>query len=272
MPEAAPSTPGSLFPQLRDARLVKRLADGRVADSWLYETSGGAMVLRRDRPVAARLGLDRRNEWRVLQAMAEQGLGPIPVACDERQGLLLTRYQPGETWAGLQQPARCHVLGRLLRRVHEAPLVGKHFDPATIARTYARALPAGDAAAMAEEARHLSSRLYAGNLSGCLCHHDAHAGNVVGDGRQLLDWEYAAVGLPWMDLAVVVRFHALDDARTAALIEGWCDGADGLAGRRWAGFGAEDVAGRLPDFARLYDVLACLWQRVVDSDRHAGKG
>ena len=50
-----------------------------------------------------------------------------------------------------------------------------------------------------------------------LCHNDLVAENILrvpGRGLVLIDWEYAGIGDPYFDLAVVVRHHGLGDALT----------------------------------------------------------
>jgi len=44
-----------------------------------------------------------------------------------------------------------------------------------------------------------------------LVHHDLHLGNMVFEGSQLkiIDWEYAGLGCPWLDLAAVASFCEL---------------------------------------------------------------
>ncbi|WP_191621383.1 phosphotransferase [Marinihelvus fidelis] len=257
------------FTALRQARLLRRLSAGPVTDSWLYEAPEGRLVLRRDRPLAARLGLDRKNEWKLLGAMATAGLGPMPVAVDTDRGLLLTRHIDRPVWAakGLENPEYLHALGRLLRRVHEAPPVGKAFEPAGIAVHYAAQLPAGIGNSLADEAATLASALYPAGDVTCPCHHDAHAGNLVGHApARLIDWEYAAMGQPWMDFAVVARFHQFDSAQLAGIAEGWCDdrGVHGVETGRWAGYDVADVASRVQPYFRLYDILATLWEQVVN--------
>ncbi len=216
--------------------------------------------------MASRLGLDRVNEYAVLQAAAVAGLAPQPLGCEPKRGLLLTRYLPASPWrpSDLRDPARLRALGRLLRRVHSLPGVGQRFDPAAITRRYARQAPGSESDALVREAASLSATLYPAGYEARLCHHDAHAGNIVGQRpARLLDWEYAAAGQPWMDLAVVTRFHRLGKSRLETLVAAWLDAdtGDALPFRE----SVPDAMTRIGEYARLYDIMTSLWERVLRS-------
>lgn len=253
-PDAEP--PLDAFPSLAGARILCRLGGGPSSESWLLKAPDGRMVLRRDRPLAARLGLDRVNELDILTAVGRADFGPAVVDADPARGLLVTRYLGGTPWrpSDLREPWRLRALGRLLRRVHDLPPAGKPFDPAGIAAHYARQAGGREARRLAREAKVLADRLYPEGLERRLCHHDPHAANVAGRRPvRLLDWEYAAAGQPLMDLAVVARFHRLGAGRLSHLVSGWHQSGQSRA----------VITESVLEFGRLYDLLAALWARVV---------
>lgn len=240
-------------------RVVRALGAGPVADSWLLQRGAARFVLRRDRPVARRIGLDRHVERAWLRWAHGAGLGPEPLQADAPGGVLLTRFLPGEAWERWASPGGTPLwaaLGRLLRRVHdhEGP-AGPRFDLEAIAGRYAETAGTGEAARLARRVTARARPLYA-DAPWRPCHHDAHLGNVVGAARpRLLDWEYAALGHPVFDLAVVVRFHGLGEAATRALLVGW------------SGSQTPPSAVTLGTFCALYDDLARLWRLAVDAAR-----
>jgi len=258
MPEALDGLADT--PALAGCTVAERLVCGPVADSWRLRRGEEALVLRRDRPLARGLGLDRAAEWAHLLAAHRAGLAPEPLWCDPPRGLLLTRYLPGADWARPDpDAAACAALGALLRRVHETPAPrGKPFDLPAIAGRYAAAADTSAARALADEVTTRAEPLYR-DAPWRLCHHDAHFGNVVGDeAPRLIDWEYAALGQPLFDLAVVAGHHGLDERRTAALVEGWADGAP------------PDNLERLSAYRSLYEALARLWVLAVESGPSPG--
>lgn len=204
------------------ARPLRRLAAGPVADSWLVAHEGRQLVLRKDRPCAARIGLDRDREFRILQAMHGHGLAPEPLAWDRQSRVLVTTFVPGAPWGdhpGLTDP--WSRLGALLRRLHTLRPDGvPRFQPATVLEGYGEAAGTPEARALGEELAGRAAPLYR-DAPWVLCHHDPHLGNVIGDPGVFIDWEYAALGHPLFDLAFVIEYHALDERSKASLLTGW---------------------------------------------------
>lgn len=240
---------------LEGAVAVRRLAAGPVSDSWRLSTPERDVVLRRDRPLAVVLGLDRAREARALRIAHHHGLAPEPLFADPDRGVLVTAWV-GDAGPGASQvrtgPVSWPGLGALLRRVHGLPVDGiAPLDLPSVARRYARAAGSDEARALARRVTERSPALFAG-APPRLCHNDAHTGNVVaGPQPLLLDWEYAATGHPLFDLAAVAGFHGLDAAATTALLDGW----------RGATPPAETRA--FPAFLDLYRAVARLWALAV---------
>jgi thiamine kinase len=235
---------------LQAARPVEPLSVGPVSDSWRLDAGGRDVVLRRDRPLARLLGLDRHREA-AAQAIAHRaGLAAPVLHRDAEHGVLVTGWIDIEA-AGLPAPSPdCwRRVGELLAEVHrtEAPGVAD-LDLAATARRYAEVANRPEALVLAGAVAKGADALSA-HGSVCLCHNDAHLGNVVGE--RLLDWEYAAIGHPLFDLSVVVGFHDLDAAATRALVRGWGGAVPGID------------PSLLPAFVELYHDLAALWEMAV---------
>jgi thiamine kinase-like enzyme len=129
--------------------------------------------------------------------------------------------------------------------------VGPRFDPHAVAERYARAARSPALGQAVDEVARLAEQLYTDN-GWALCHHDPHAGNLLGfDAPVLIDWEYAANGQPLFDLAVVIRYHRLDAAAAEILLSAW------------AGDGGEAHRERLAGFCQLYDLLSVLWEQAI---------
>lgn len=229
---------------------AERLGCGPISDSWRVLGPDGPLVLRKDRLLAHSLGLDREAEWAHLKIAYAADLGPEPLARDIERGLLVTRFLAGTPWS--ERPETDWAAhGELMRRVHQAPArEGKVFDPVGVARAYRRGTAAPHAGEWLNRVISLASGLEP-EAERCLCHHDAHRGNVIGSSpTRLIDWEYAAHGDPLFDLAVVSRFHGLGSEQNKNLLSGW-----GLATADPARFRAN---------CELYDALATLWQLAVN--------
>ena len=251
MPERPPDIPG-----FEAARLVRRLGAGPVADSWLLEHEERQLVLRRDRPCARQIGLDRERELRALEAAYPHGLAPEPRVVTVDPAIRITRFVPGVTWqeqAETGHPGIWSRLGGLLRRVHAlAPDTVARFQPAEVFGAYAQAAGTPEARALAGELIACANPLYR-DAPWVLCHHDPHLGNVIGDPGVLIDWEYAALGHPLFDLAVVIEYHGLDATAQSALEAGW------------VGDDAPVRLQALGDFRALVAGVNRLWSLAIDA-------
>ncbi len=242
-------TPGAALARLGAApgwRVLGPVGEGAVAACWrLTADNGEEALLRIDGPRAATLGLDRRREHAVLEAVAVAGLGPAPLAADPEAGLLLRRWLPGKALRPAALAVDIEALGALLARLHALPVDTAPVDlPAVIARYAAAAGPAWQG-----PARALIARLAAEPAAGhCLCHHDVHAANVIRGvgGLCLIDWEYAGCADPWFDRATLAR-ELPSEAH-----EAWLTACLGRAP------GEEDRA-RLGRWMETARALAALW-------------
>ncbi|MDT8320588.1 MAG: phosphotransferase, partial [Xanthomonadales bacterium] len=186
-----------------------------------------------DKAEAARLGLDRRNEQRVCEHVAAAGLAPQPLYFDPLAGIYMRRWEAGRSWSptDLLEAANLRSLARVLRRLHRLPPLGKRFDPAAALRRYAAQTGTEEAAVLAQRAGLLLAELDRSRPDYCLCHNDLVSENILSretvHGRDLwlIDWEYAALGDPLFDLAVVVQHHGLDPVRQRLFLEAYREGA-----------------------------------------------
>jgi thiamine kinase len=150
---------------------------------------------------------------------------------------------------------RLAKLAALLRRLHDLPPAGRPFDPAAAARRYANQIGTPASAELAVRAQAAWKTAQRPSGSPVPCHNDLVAENVLetADGDLLLiDWEYAGMGDPFFDLAVVVRHHELDDSLAQSLL-------DAYLGRTATRADAE----RLQRHCEFYGLLLRLWEQVV---------
>ncbi|MGK2924656.1 MAG: phosphotransferase [Lysobacterales bacterium] len=204
------------IPGMRGASVLECLADGPTNASYLVEQGGERFVLRLDKPGVSILGLDRANERRVCAAIASAGLGPAYLHFDAAAGVYLRPWLEGRSLRpdDLRDRGVLQRLAAVLRRLHGLAPVGATFDPLAAACRYAEQLGTPGAATLAARAAELSAGLQDDAPALALCHNDLVCENVLltaGQGLVLIDWEYAAIGDPWFDLAVVVRHHELGE-------------------------------------------------------------
>jgi thiamine kinase len=247
------------------AEIARQLSDGPTHSSFQLNHGGRDFVLRLDKPAAAELGLDRHNEKLVLSALATGGFAPPPVYFDAAAGVCLRPWVPGRSWSEdeLRRPGNLSALAALLRRLHGLPAAGRDFEPLNAARRYAAAL----ASSRAEELLGQADEIYQGLQHGAptaLCHNDLLAQNILHPGDAggplaLIDWEYAAVGDPFFDLAVVVQHHGLAADLAAGFLNAYRQGKTSDGDRQ-----------RLDGQCRFYRCLLKLWELRIAASKAPG--
>jgi thiamine kinase-like enzyme len=250
------------IPGLAEVRHFELLNDGRVNEVWKVDTVAGAYVLRRDKPLAGRLGLNRDGEYAVLKAAAAKGFGPQPVWRDATAGLLLAEYLEGSplTEQAVVRDQTLLAVGKLLRKLHGYKPAVRVVDYAGYVDRYLHAADHPGREQLAAEALELIDLWCSDPSRYVLCHTDPVAANFISapDGSlKMIDWEYAGLGEPTFDLAVFIRHHCLQGPAVEAL----CGGTV-----------SADLSERLEGCLEAYDRLLALWLMVCRSTGRLGGG
>lgn len=212
------------IPGFAGAEIVSRLSGGPTNHSFEVEKGGERYVLRLDKPEAARLGLDRQGEKAVCAVIADAGLGDPAVYFDAEAGVYLRRFVPGRSWEprDLENPDNLERLAALLSRIHALPPAGRAFKPLKAAGRYARQIGTREAGELFGRAA--TAYALVRPSTPALCHNDLVCQNVVeGEGLTLIDWEYAGIGDPFFDLAVVVQHHGLEEDLAQCFLHAYLD-------------------------------------------------
>lgn len=214
------------------------------------DTAIGGFALRLPRTGAAAT-VDRMAEAETLRAVAGLGIAIPPIHLDPATGVMLTRREPGRAELDptrlAREPVRLQALGRLLRRLHDAPIeLPWIFRAVEVVEFQLAALDT--VPPLVTALLELAARLDATRGRARPCHNDPNPGNILWQGARpwLIDWEFAGMNDPLFDLATVVVELDLDGAGRAALLSGW-DG-DHAA-----------IRARLADQATLANGIAGLW-------------
>jgi thiamine kinase-like enzyme len=209
-PESALAT----IPGFSHAVIGMTLADGPTNHTVLIDHLGTKYVMRIDKPATAELGLDRFKEEEICRMVGSAGLAPIPVYYDHEKGISLRIFASGTNWleSDLRRNSWLKKLALLFRRVHRMPEVDLVFDPGSAIRRYAEQLGTPEASELADKALVLLGKTRELQDRTCLCHNDSVNYNILETEKKatlLIDWEFAGMGDPYFDLAVVVQHHSL---------------------------------------------------------------
>jgi thiamine kinase len=236
------------------ARRIERLGGGTVNEVYRVDSGAGRFVVRLDGAAWRRPGVDRRRELLLHRAAAAAGVAPALVAAaPESDGLLIMAYLEGRTWDSSDYED-VHALRRLGERLYalhrQPPPAVDAFDPWQVAQAYVGQIAGARAADFEQPLRRLEtlgSELRAPDAPRSVVHGDLWQGNVLQGGQLwLLDWEYAQVSDPLMDLACVLAYYPAAERYRTELAAA-------------AGFDARGLEQRLSARVYAYQVLAWLW-------------
>ena len=238
----------------------EQIGGGKVNRAFLVRTRRGRFVVRLNEDVAHDPGLDREREITLHTAAANASLAPhIIYACPDRS-CLITEYLDGRLWTPhyFTRMRDLRSLGQRLRQLHAIPAPAlPHFDPLAAARRYADIIVSNDAQERARVQYLLDSGYSALVRSGSaqraptIIHSDIHHGNVLtADRVYFIDWEYAQVGDPLLDLACILAYYPRAVPHGPLLLE-----ASGLLER-----GA--TVGMLAELTSVFTLLTYLWYRA----------
>jgi thiamine kinase-like enzyme len=249
------------IPGFSKGRVTRVLANRPSNTAYLIEKGDGQYVLRLDKPLTTTLALDRASEEAVCKRVGKAGFGPEALYFDHSRGIQLRRFVPGRSWSesDIHQAGNLERLAALLRGVHALPAAGQRFDPGAAVSRYAGQLQTRRARQLCTEAEEFLSGMGLRQAGQCLCHNDLVCHNILeADRLMLIDWEYAGVGDPYFDLAVVVQHHRLNDESASLFIEAYL--------QRPA---TNDEFHHLSLQRALYERLLELWMSVIGAP--AGK-
>jgi tRNA A-37 threonylcarbamoyl transferase component Bud32 len=222
-------------PEIRAADVhIRVLAGGTINQNFVVDGGAGSLVLRivPSAEVCASLSIDCAQSAAAMGAAAAEGLAPAVIARDADEGHVLVRYLDGPslTHGTLRAEGRIRKAGEVLSRLHRIEVRGirqrsafEEIDVFVRVAEEARALSPD----WAELARALAPiRHLFGELGGArFCHRDINPQNLLAvDGRlYLIDFDYAGIESPYLDLGVLSEYGQLDDAEQRELLAGYMD-------------------------------------------------
>ena len=236
------------------------IGGGKVNRSFLVRTRRGRFVVRLNENTATDPGLDRERELALHNAAAGSGIAPHVIYAAPDRSCLITDYLDGRLWTPhyFTRMRDLRSLGLRLRALQGVPAPAVPlFDPIAAARRYADVIVANDE----DEAGRIQFLLANGaealarsgsaQRAPSIVHSDLHHGNVLtADRVYFIDWEYAQVGDPLLDLACVMAYYPRAIAHGALLLE-----ASGLAD-------AGATPQMLGELTNVFTLLTYLWYRA----------
>jgi aminoglycoside phosphotransferase (APT) family kinase protein len=243
---------------------VHALAGGTTNATFRVQTRAGRFVVRLHEPYAVELGVDRKREALLHATAAAAGLASRVVAADPAGRYLVTEFLDGAPWraADLADEQRLWALAQTLCELHALPAPeGSRVELRALLERHLAQIAAQDGAAVRllrpQVARALGilARQADADRPACIVHGDLSHANVIGTGQpRLIDWEYAAVADPLMDLACLAAYYPPVLAHGTTLL-------------RRCGLPESVTLPVLEDLAWVYGLLSNLWYRRLELAR-----
>jgi thiamine kinase len=244
---------------------VTALPASRLNKSFLVRTARGRFVVRLNDSHTAAGVIDRRREVMLHTVAADARIAPRILASDVAGGYLVLEYIDGRTWTeqSFQRLRDLRELAARLQLLHELPV------PAALPRivladtlqTYASIVLARYPAehvlldAMLNRAAEALAMSQTDKRAACVVHQDInHTNLLVADRLYFLDWEYAGIGDPALDLASIMAYYPRTMTHAVMLLE-----ATGLKAQ-----GVTPLL--LSELTRAFEALTYLWHRLPENE------
>ncbi len=194
-------------------KVLHALTGGLSNNSFLLQVGNEQLVLRLPNQVHDNIWLDNANELAVHSNAANMGIAVNIVYAEPEQGILVTRYISD----AICMPENVNLLGfiellaRLLKQVHVLEPPVTILNPEQRVQHYLSKLEQ-QAKFDLNKLNYFISPMYRlmkqewqQSYVHCCCHNDLVLGNILHHNHYLLllDWEYAALGNPYFDLAAL---------------------------------------------------------------------
>ncbi len=243
---------------------VRALAGGTTNATYRVRTRAGCFVVRLHVPYAGELGVDRKREATLQAAAAVAGLASCVLAADPAGRYLVTEFLAGAPWraADLADAKRLWALAQTLSELHALPAPeGSRVELRALLERHLAQIAAQDGAAAQElraqvvRASEILARQADAGRPACIIHGDLSHANIIGTRPpRLIDWEYAAVADPVLDLACLAAYYPPVLVHGASLL-------------RRCGLPASVTVPVLEDLAWVYRLLSNLWYRRLELAR-----
>lgn len=201
---------------------IRSLKKGMTNRSFLFELRGEKYIMRVPGEGTDRL-IDRRQEAAVYRVIGDHSICDDIVLIDPETGFKITRFIKNARTCDAESPGDVSLCMARLRRFHELRLSVEHYFDIFAQIDFYESLREGEASAYRdyestkESVLSLRPFIESFHCEACLTHIDAVPDNFLfcpdgigGERIVLIDWEYAAMQDPHVDIAMFCIYSMYD--------------------------------------------------------------
>lgn len=189
------------------------------------------------------------------QQLAAHGIAPEIIQYDDNQRIWVELWEDQGDVAGTE----LHRLAMALSRIHDCEI-----DAPTLAlipcwQHYLEQLPKSIASGFAEQRDALLPVITHENDYNdfCFCHNDLSVDHLVGQERHLvIDWEYAALGNRFFDIAACISINAFSPNQASELCVEYA---------KLAGLDVDIVQAKVNTFLPVVEFTNRLWSKALEA-------
>ena len=223
----------SLHTEKHEIYNIESLKAGMTNRSFLFNCAGQKYIFRIPGEGTDKL-INRREEYEVYQQIKDRGVCDEVIYMNPENGYKITKFIEGSRNCDAYNEADVRVCMRFLKEFHQLRLtVGHEFNLFNQIEYYEELRGEHsdyyDYTTVKNHVLELKSFIEGLDKDYCLTHIDAVPDNFIltGDDIHLIDWEYAAMQDPHVDIAMFAIYSLYDKQYTDSLIdiyfEGKCD-------------------------------------------------
>jgi thiamine kinase-like enzyme len=234
---------------IEDITLIK---SDQISNVYFCVFNGIKAVIKEDKPFTKKIGLNRKREASLLNAISHSCSCPNIVFNDLSAGIIIWEYiEGGEAESKLILNKDFLIkLGRKVKNIHITDTTTlSSYNFLDFIEHYKNIIKDSK---FAVDINNLISKLYNPDTQLTLCHNDLTKPNIlVGDAISFIDWEYASLNDPHYDIATVFQAYNLNASQRDAFLIGYNSAHIDLV--------------RVSQFIALTKLTDRLWGRAIDT-------
>ena len=205
--------------------LGHELSKSVISEVFLCRFNNLNAVIKLDSLCAARLAVDRQNEFMLLKHIQHLDIAPKALYADSSNGISIWEYVQGKEAIFHPPDTKQSIrsLGKSLSTIHSIAIPDHSKDIFFNSMSlYHDLLEHTPDAHLSKKALNLYHELLKDDVSKVLSHNDLHKKNILwNDAFYFLDWEYSGINHPCFDIASLVRNFQLSEIEVHELSFGY---------------------------------------------------